>query len=51
MVYGGKATSLRRRLVINAVKRDVTEITGDLDAGTLLASCPWLGDERVPELS
>jgi hypothetical protein len=32
MVHGGKATSPWLRLVIKAVKRDVTGITGDLDA-------------------
>ena len=39
------------RLVINATKRGVTGINGDLDVVTPLASCPWSGDERMSELS
>ena len=51
LVHGGTAIPLWLRLVINATKRGVTGISGDLDVVTPLASCPWSGDERTSELS
>jgi len=51
MVNGGKATPLRQRLVLKAVKRGVTGLNGNFAVVTLLASCLGLGDERTYELS
>src|SRR5262245_12558973 len=42
MVHGGKAKSLRLRLVIKAVKRDAMGLTGDLDARDAPSKLPMV---------